>query len=255
MAWTKKRTYGKFAMKVAASNKKKKGLAATVSALAKIVKQDHKTIAKSLDYADFYYSANNAALPYNQFYGQSILTPQNWTATCRRSNNNLTSPEALLKNMHVSLCCNHGSTLYQVTWYVAVVRAKADWIPSVLFGDYLRALVDYTDMGFGNAPILNFDRFTILKTFSFSSNAIGQGDPTHTHQRRTANIKTNQLLKASPLSTIAAEQNWVTNLDTDFQTSERLYILTFCNTPIGLTWGNGQGPSMYTSVRFTTQQM
>ena len=231
---------------------KKKSLTATVSALAKIVKKDHKTITQSLDYSDYLYTANNSAIGFEQFYGQSILFPVNWTATCRRSNAAAVSPEATLKHMDISVCCNHGATLYTVTWYIAVVRAKKDWIPSTLFGNSLRPFVDYSDMGFGNAPILNFDKFTILKTFTFKTNAIGQGEPSITHQTRTFKTKMNLVLKASAQNTTSGDQNWVTNLDTDFDTSQRLYVLAYCDTPVGLQWGTGTGPSMYTAARFST---
>lgn len=235
---------------------KKKSLTATVSALAKIVKKDHQTIARSIDYADYLYSANNAAVPYTAWYGQSILWPANWTTTARRSNITTTSPEVQLKNMTVSVCCNHNSTNYAVTWYVAVVRAKIDWIPSTTFGSALRTLVDFTDMGAGNAPILNYDKFTILQQWSFCTGSIGQGNPLSGTARRTKNFKLNTTIKASPENSGTSDQNWFSMNDTDIPTNQRLYILTYVNTPIGLAWATGNPvPSMYTSVRFTTCQM
>ena len=257
MPYSKKRSWKQMAGKGKGSGgpAKKKSLTATVSALAKIVKKDHSTIAKSIDYADYFYSANNAAVPYELFYGQSILFPVNWTQTCRRSNNTQTSPEATLKNLRLSICCNHGTTIYAITWYVALVRAKKDWIPSTLFGNALRTLVDYSDMGFGNAPVLNYDKFTILKQFKFETNLIGQGNPGHSHVQRSCDLKMNYTMRASVQNSTTADANWFTNIDTDFATSDRLYVLTYCNTPAGVNWSSGFGPSMFTGARFTTSQL
>ena len=235
---------------------KKKSLTATVSALAKIVKKDHQTIARSLDYADYLYSANNAAMPYEKWYGQSILFPSNWSSTCRRSNLTIISPEAQLKGMTVSVCCNHNSSNLAITWYVAIVRAKIDWIPSTSFGSALRALVDFTDMGFGNAPVLNYDKFTLLKHYSFCTASIGQGAPLAGTARRVFKCKLNTLMKAAPDTSSSADQNWLGMNDTEIPTNQRLYVLTYLNCPGGVQWGTANPvPSMYTSVRFTTCQV
>jgi len=258
MAWfpSKKRSWKPGKGKGSGGPPKKKSLTATVSALAKIVKKDHMAISKSIDYADYIYSANNAALPYEKWYGQSILFPSNWSSTCRRSNQTIISPEAQLKNMTVSICCNHNSTLLSISWYVAIVRAKIDWIPSTSFGSALRALVDFTDMGFGNAPVLNYDKFTILKHYSFVTGQIGLGNPVSATARRVFNCKLNTVLKAAPETASTADQNWLGMNDTDIPTNQRLYVLTFVNAAGGVAWGTANPvPSMYTSVRFTTCQL
>jgi len=231
---------------------KKQSLTAKVNALVKLVKKDHKMIRKSIDYTDYLYPETIAIVSYRTWNYISCLNPNIWTSTCRRANSVSISPETQLKEMTVSFCCNHGTSTYETTWYVAVVRAKNDWVPNTAYPSVLlRDLVDFTDMGAGSAPILNYDKFTILKDWTMSTNLISQGQPSQSTQRRTHTFKLNQTLRGSAQTNTSADQNWLGNTEADFDTSERLYVIHYANTPSNASWGVLYQPSITVGLRFT----
>jgi len=252
---SKKRSWKQMAGKGKGSGgpPKKKSLTATVTALAKIVKKDHKLIKNSIDYTDYLFPETIAIVSYKTWNYASLMQPVVWTSTCRRSNQTSISPETQLKEMHVSICCNHGTSNYETTWFVAVVRAKKDWIPDISNpSQLLRYNVDYSDMGAGNAPILNYDKFTVLKQWITSTNYVSQGEPSQSTKRLNWKFRLNQTIKASAQTVGASDQNWYSNSEGDFDTSERLYILHYANTPSNASWGVLYNPSITVGVRFTT---
>ena len=235
---------------------KKKSLTATVSALAKIVKKDHKLIKNSIDYTDFLFPESIAIVSYRTWNYNSLIQPVNWSFTCRRSNVVSTTPETQLKEVHVSICCNHGTSNYETAWFVAVVRAKKDWTPDTANpSTLLRTNIDWSDMGAGNAPVLNADKFVILKQWSVTTNYFSQGEPSQSTKRLNWKFRMNQTLRASPQTSSNADQNWLTSTETDYETSDRLYILHYANTPSNASWGVLYNPSITVGVRFTTCTM
>ena len=235
---------------------KKKSLTQTVSALAKIVKKDHKLIKNSLDYTDHLYPESIAIVSYRTWNYVSLLVPVMWQQTCRRANPSQTSPETQLKEMTVSVCCNHGTSAIETAWFVAVVRAKKDWVPNTAFpSTLLRDLVDFTDMGAGNAPVLNYDKFTVLKQWSVTTNYYNQGQPSEATKRLTKKFKMNYTIRSSPQTNATGDQSWSSNNETDFDTSDRLYVIYYANSPSNTSWGVLAPPSITIAARFSCCSM
>lgn len=230
----------------------KKTIQSQINSLKKVVVKDHRLLSKSVDYTDYLFPETIAVVSYRTWNYASLIVPNTWAQTCRRSNAVMISPESQLKEMTVSFCCNHGTSNYETSWFVAVVRAKKDWVPnSSAPSTLLRDLVDFTDMGAGNAPILNADKFTILKSWSLTTNSISQGEPSQATQRRTHRFKMNQTLRASNQTVATGDQNWLSNNETDFDTSDRIYVLHYANTPSNASWGVLYNPSFTLGVRFS----
>ena len=251
MAFRKKYRYkkasGSFSKKKTPTN-----LQAQINTLAKVVKKDHKILAKAVDYTDYLYPEIISVVSYKMWNYASLIIPNMWVSTCRRSNSTTIQPEAVLKEMNLSFCCNHGLSNYETTWYVAVVRAKKDWVPNTAVpSENLRNYVDFTDMGAGNAPILNYDKFSVLKSWTFSTTLISQGNPVTSTQRRFHKFKLNQAMKSSPTTIGTSDQNWIGNFESDFDTQDRLYVIHYANTPANAAWGTSYNPSITVGVRFT----
>ena len=232
---------------------KKKSLTATVTALAKIVKKDHKMIAKSIDYSDYLFPGAIAAASYQTWNYLSLMQPIVWIPSLRRSNATAISPEVQLKEMNISICCNHGGSIYEASWFVAVVRAKKDWVPDAT--NVLRPDVDWCNMGPGSAPGLNQDKFVLLKSWSTTTSIQTQGEPSQATKRLVWKFKMNQLIRASAQTVGSSDQNWITNTETDFEPHERLYVIYYANSPINLNWGSGLNPSITVGARFTVCQI
>lgn len=230
---------------------KKKSLTATVSALAKIVKKDHQTIARSIDYADFYVDYA-AAINWEQFSYFQFMNPVGWTTTCRRSTSTVTSPDALLKNIELSFnVFNNLSGLY-LHYFVALVRPRDVWVPDLIGPNRLRADVDYTDMGPGNNPSLNPQMFKVLSVWSFNTQAAAAGmDYGFVYKARSKKINLNQTLRAKPTNALGASQQWRDMNDSNFNQTEKLYLLTWCNSFQGTPLGPSL-PSIGVTMKFVT---
>jgi len=256
MPWTpsKKRSWKNMSGKGKGSGgpPKKKSLTATVTALAKIVKKDHKMVAKSVDYTDYQFPETIAIVSYKVWGYTSLMQPNLWTSTCRRSNSTTISPETQLKNLTISICCNHGTSNYETSWFVAVVRPKKDWTPDLTsLVPILRGGVDFTDMGAGNAPILNYDKFVVLKSWSVTTNYVSQGEPSQSTKRLVRNFRLNQTIRGSAQTVGSADQNWLGNTDSDFTNTDKLYVIYYGNTPQNAAWGALYNPSITIGARFT----
>ena len=252
MVFRRRRNFKGYSKSTQTSKRKPTTIQAQLNLLKKTVTKDHKLLTKSIDYTDYVFPESIAIVSYKTWNYISLLQPNLWTSTCRRSNAVSISPETQLKEMTVSVVANHSTATVEIVWYVAIVRAKKDWVPSTATpANLLRDFVDFTDMGPGNAPILNNDKFTILKSWNFSTHPYSQGDPKAYSQRRTVKFKMSQTLRGSAQTVGSADQNWLGNTEADFDTSERLYVLHYGNTPQNISWGVLYNPSITVGVRFS----
>ena len=220
--------------------KKKKTLTATVNALAKIVKKDHQTIARNIDYADFYVDYN-AAVNWEQFSYFQFMNPVGWTSTCRRNPATVTSPDCVLKTMDINFSVFNNLSLLYLHFFVALVRPRDVWVPDLIGPNRLRLDVDYTDMGPGHSPSLNPQMFKVVKTWEFNTQTVSAGLENNCVWRaRSKKIYLNQRITAKPTTGLPASQQWRDMTDANFNQNEKLYLLTWCNT----FQGTPLGPSL-----------
>jgi hypothetical protein len=252
----RKRSLGKFAMKVARSNKRaRKGqsLASKVATLAVTVKKDHKILAKAFDYNDYQFPTFILTPGYKLWGWTSLMAPAVWTSTCQLDA--LTSSnDTMLMNMTVSIMARHGTNNQNILYTCAIIRGKKDWHPQVVASGVsgLRNDIDVTEMGTGMAPLLNRARIQVLKKWTF----VTTPDLTQNVQRRTSTVKLNQRVKANPaLVTGLPEPNsWKTKVSTDFALHERLYFIYYATAAIA-DWTASYAPAMTVGVKFTTKTL
>ena len=233
---------------------KKKSLTATVNALAKIVKKDHQTIARNLDFADFYVDYN-ASINWEQFSYFQFMNPSGWSSTCRRNPASATSPDCILKNIEMSFSVTNNLSLLYLHYYIALVRPRDVWVPDLIGPNRLRLDVDYTDMGPGHSPSLNPQMFKILGAWSFNTQTAAAGmDNALVWRGRSKKIYMNQRITAKPTSGLPASQQWRDMNDSNFNQNEKLYLLTWCNTFQGTALGPSL-PIMGVTMKFVTTSL
>ena len=233
---------------------KKKSLTATVSALAKMVKKDHKILNSNIDYADFYVDYA-AAINWEQFSYFQFMNPVGWTTTCRRNTNTVNSPDAMLKSIELSFNIFNNLSLLYLHFFVALVRPRDVWVPDLVGPNRLRLDVDYTDMGPGNSPSLNPQMFKVLAVWHLNTQTAAAGmDNSLVFKARSKKITLNQLLRAKPTTALGVSQQWRDMNDSNFNQTEKLYLLTWCNTFQGTPLGPSL-PSIGTTMKFTTNAL
>lgn len=199
-----------------------------VATLSKIVKQDHTTIIKSLDYADFLYPAVSTVPVRDVWNHVQLMQPVLWSPTLRRSNLSDTAVEATIVSVNIELLVIHGAAdVCTTNWTFVLFRAKGDWIPG---SPSLRPALDFVDMGSGNNPALNQDFFKVLKRFDFRTKARSVGDMEHTSTpKRSLYLKMNYPLKRVPTTTALGDTTWKNMTDSDFTRPDKLYFAWYCN--------------------------
>ena len=187
-------------------------------------------------------------LPTYEFWGVvNFMYPFIWTASCRRSVVAEESAETFLKSMHLKFNCEHGATVTQLHWTIHVVRARNEWVPTIL-SDALRLNVDYSEQGNGNSPLLNQDKFVVYKTWQFNI-LNGATDPESLKTRsHTFNLR--QRIQAAPINTSSAQQLWRQMDDDAFTFVDRLYMIWYVNSPGGISY-SPNSPRLNISARFT----
>lgn len=233
---------------------KKKSLTATVSALAKIVKKDHQTIIRSIDYADFYVDYA-APINWESFSYFQFMNPSGWTSTCRRNTSSVSSPDCMLKSIQMSFNVTHGSGGLYYHYFIALVRPRDVWVPDLIGPNRLRLDVDYNDMGPGSAPSLNPLMFKVLQTWQFNTQAPAASMSSDLcYKSRSKNIYVNQRIQAKPTTIAGASQNWRDMNDSNFNQTEKLYVLTWVNTFQGTPIGASL-PSIGVTMKFITNNL
>ena len=216
-------------------------LQSQLDALKKVVKKDHQTIAKNIDWSDWYLP--DWTLPaeaYDVFNASSLISPSQLVSTRRVSNMNTMENDAILKSITISIFYLHGASQSYISNNFYLVRPKDNWEPfySAVSYNKLRYNLDYTPMGPGNEPALNSDRFTILKKISFTSCPFitGADVKTDATKRIKWTIALNQKIMATPANTATSAQAWRTKTAGDFAHHDRLYLLWHCDSPSTTNW-------------------
>ena len=235
---------------------KKKSLTATVTALAKIVKKDHQTIAKHIDYADFRTAPAYLNPIYENFLITTLIDPINWISTCRRSPATDTSVEAVIKNFQVEVNMRHnpldtsGST---INWTIVVFSGKGDWYPTSA-GSSLRKDIDYGQMGAGCPVVLNYDNITVHKRWSCRTKARTVGDSvTDGTVTRSHKMSMNRKLRRTPISSVTSDSNWKKMGVADFNTTEQIYCGVYVDTVEATAWS--AIPVFSATAKFTVQML
>lgn len=235
---------------------KKKSLTATVSALAKIVKKDHQTIAKHIDYADF----RTAPVYFNPVYENFLITPLidpvNWISTCRRSPATDTSVEAVIKKVQIEVSLRHnnldtsGST---INWVIICFSGKGDWYPTSS-GSSLRKDIDYGQLGAGCPVVLNNDNIVVHKRWNCRTKARTVGDTvTDSTCYRSHKMGLNRKLRRTPISSVTSDSNWKKMVVADFNTTEQIYCGVYADTVEGTAWS--AIPLISFTASFTVQML
>ena len=224
-----------------------KSLQQQVATLQKIVKSDHKTLTKSLEYADFYMTTTYINPTYNTVWNMvKFMDPLNWIASRRASGHTATSAEATLHNLTIHIGARHSpldTSGVTINYNIIICSGKGDWLPSASTG--LRDNIDYTRCGAGLPYVYNQNNLKILKKLNLRTKQRTTGDMINssTHMR-TVSLNMKKLLKGNPVTTTAADNNWKRMVATDFEPDDQIFFFVNVDTCEGITWLNAPAVSI-----------